>query len=171
MDLGRTFASSVEQPMNDSTWIGLGAAAWVLGVVSLLCDHFQAARPVIIGMHTLFGVGVSGAIGLVLLAKTRALEGACQAELYLFTRLVSRWVYILMYLLAIVRVGLYFYESGQHCSFCGARGAVRPVRALDDFQFYVSCCVVSLWVLRAAVLSSVCERRAQVAVQHRVLGG
>jgi hypothetical protein len=141
-------------------WIWVAATAWLIGLASLLCDYFQPIRPVIFGMHTLFGIGVSGAIGLVLLAKARALGGTSALEFYLFARLVSRWVYILMYLLAIVRVGLYLYESSQHCAHCSARGGVPPVRSLDDFQFYVCCCVASLWVLRATVLASPASARA-----------
>ena len=134
-------------------WIGVAAAAWTIGLAALLCDHLQLMRPVIIGTHTLFGVAASAAICLVLFAKARALEGASFPELRQFTRLVSRWVYILMYALAIMRVVLYLYESSQYCALCNMRGAVPPIRPLDDFQFYVMCCVVPLWVARAAILA------------------
>ena len=62
-------------------------------------------------------------------------------------RLISRWVYILMYALAVARVGLYLYEENQLCTYCGAATAVASARPLDDFQFYVACCVLPLWVV------------------------
>lgn len=124
-------------------WIWIAAAAWAIGLAALLCEYFEPNQPVVIGMRTLFGVAATGAISLVLIAEARVLGGASDQELYRFTRLASRWVYILMYTLAMVRVGLYWYEAGQ----------LRPVRPMDDFQFYVGCCVVPLWVVRAGVLA------------------
>lgn len=115
------------------------AAAWVVGLAALLCDHFQPVAPVIIGMHGLFGIAACGAICLALIPAARV-----------STRLISRWVYSLMYILAIVRVCLYLYESHPD----GLQLALRPVRPVDDFQFYVCCCVIPLWVVRAAVLSA-----------------
>jgi hypothetical protein len=52
-------------------------------------------------------------------------------------------VYILMYGLALARVVLYLYESSQHF-----------VRPMDDFQFYIACCVLPLWFARAAILTA-----------------
>jgi hypothetical protein len=124
----------------DAIWFA--AAAWIIGLAALVCDHLHPAWTVIIGMRTLFAFAATTAIGLVLIAGARDLEGADRSQLYLLTRLVSRWVYILMYVLAIVRVGFYLLESSQHF-----------VRPMDDFQFYIACCVAPLWLVRAAVLA------------------
>lgn len=133
------FARSVLK--RDEIWIA-AAAAWVIGLAALLCDHLQPARPLIIGMRTVFAVATTGAISLVLITGARVLRRMSQAELYSFTRMVSRWVYILMYVLGIARLGFYLYESSQHF-----------VRPMDDFQFYIACCVIPLWLIRAAVLT------------------
>ena len=125
----------------DTIWFA--AAAWVIGLAALLCDHLQPARSIIVGMRALFAFAATGAIGLILITGARAAQRASQRELYLFTRLVSRWVYILMYSLALMRVGLYLYESSQHF-----------VRPMDDFQFYVACCVIPLWLVRAVILAA-----------------
>ena len=132
----------------DGIW--LAAAAWIIGLASLVCDHLQPVRSVIIGLHALFAFATTGAIALTLITGARDLEGMPQPQLYLFTRLVSRWVYILMYVLAITRVGFYLYESSQHF-----------VRPMDDFQFYVACCVIPLWLVRAVVLSAPFKRLAR----------
>jgi hypothetical protein len=133
--------------MPDRDYILAAATAWLIGLSALLCDHFQPSLPFIIGSHVLFAVATCGAICLVLIGKARALAGTSQPELYLFTRLVSRWVYILMYALALVRVALHLYETSS-------------ARSLDDFQFYIACCVVPLWAIRAVVLAMPLKSRA-----------
>jgi hypothetical protein len=122
-------------------------------VVALLFDHLQLSRPLIISMHTLFGILTCAAICLALIPNARSLAEGPQAELYLFVRSVSRWVYILLYGLAIVRVSFNLYDATQHCALCGARSATGSVRSLDDFQFYIGCCIVPLWLVRAVVLT------------------
>jgi hypothetical protein len=139
-------------PMRDHGPIGMGAVAWLIGVAALVCDYLQASRPLILGMHTLFGMVVGATICLALIPKACSLRQASRAELYLFTRSVSHWVYIFMYALAIVRVGLNFYEASQPCSLCAAHSGAGSIRSMDDFQFYIACCVVPLWVVRAIVL-------------------
>lgn len=135
----------------DRIWVA--AAAWTVGLLGVICDHFQPSTQVRIGVHALFAVVTCSAICLVLIDKGRALAGASQPELYQFSRLVSRWVYILLYFLALARMAVYLYEAGGYCMLCRARQAVGPLRPLDDFQFYVGCCVVSLWSVRALVLA------------------
>ena len=135
----------------DRLWVAAGV--WSIGLGALLCDHFQPSREVSIGIHALFAVVTCAAICLVLINKARSLAGVSQPQLYQFTRLVSRWVYILLYALALVRAGVYLYEAGGHCLLCGAHEPIGPARSLEDFQFYVGCCVVSLWSVRALGLA------------------
>ena len=142
--------------MADRDRIWAAAAAWLAGVSALLCDHFEASLPFIIGARALFAVAACGTIFLVLMGKARELAGTSQAQLYQFARRVSRWVYILLYGLAITRVSLYLYDV-SHCAGCKTANAIVPVRSLDDFQFYVICCVASLWVVRAWVLAPVVD--------------
>jgi len=107
----------------------LVASVWAVGLVGLLCEHFHMSALIIDSVRTLFAVGTTAATGLVLIANGGHHPDPCQ-----FTRWVTRWVYILMYALALVRVGLSFGET--------------QVRPLDDFQFYVACCVLPLWAFR-----------------------
>lgn len=139
--------------MHNRDRIGVGATAWSIGLFAVLCDHFQPPAQLSIGIHALFAVVTCGAICLVLVDKARVLAGTSQRELHEFTRLVSRWVYILLYTLALMRLALYLYEASRHYLLYKAQDAIAPVRPLDDFQFYVGCCVVSLWSVRALVLA------------------
>ena len=138
--------------MRDHACVGLAATAWVVGLMALTCDYLQPSRSLILGVRAFFGIMTCAAICLALIPKARSLAGAPRAELYLFARLVSRWVYISMYGLALVRVGLSLYDATQHCTVCGTQSTMAPVRSLEDFQYYIACCVVPLWLVRAIVL-------------------
>lgn len=143
----------VEQPTRGNGWLGRATLVWLVGVAALICDDFQLSRPLIIGARTVFATAVCTVICLALIPKARSLAGTSRAELYVFTRLVSRWVYIFLYSLAIVRVGLNLYDARHHCLFCSAQEVLAPPRSLDNFQIYIACCVVPLWVVRAIVLA------------------
>lgn len=129
--------------MRDRDWIWIAVLAGGTGLVALSCDHWQLPGSLPLEARTLFGIVVGGAISLVLFEKIRRPESITRRELYLWTRLVSRWVYIFMYVLALARIGFYLEESYL----------LNTVRPLDDFQFYIACCVIPLWVIRAAVLT------------------
>lgn len=139
--------------MSDRDWIWVAVVAWATGLAALSCDHLQLPGTLGLDMRALFVIVTCGGIAVVLFDKARDPETATPHELYLWTRLVSRWVYILMYLLALARVGFYLEESYQHCATCGVQHALDAARPMDDFQFYVACCVIPLWLVRAVVLS------------------
>jgi hypothetical protein len=139
--------------MRNPDWIWAAATPWIIGLAALLCDQFEPIRPLIIGMRALFTMATCGALCLVLISKARASAGTSPTELYLFARLVSRWVYILIYVLAMARVGLYLYEVSQQCALCGVGGPTRAIGSLEDFRFYVASAVLPLWVVRAVILA------------------
>lgn len=143
----------LEQPTRVRGWTELVAMVWLVGVGALICDYLQLSWPLIVGARTLFATAVCATLWLTLIPRARCLAGTSQAELYSLTRLVSRWVYILMYGLAIVRVSLNLYDASHQCFLCSATAATGPVRSLDDFQFYIACCVVPLWLVRAIALT------------------
>src|SRR5690349_15345861 len=97
--------------MRNRDWISVAAAVWSIGLMALLCDHLRLSIPLVIGVRMLFVAATSCAIGFTLFNKARALAGTSQEELYSFSRLVSRWVYILMYGLGIARIALCVYEQ------------------------------------------------------------
>ena len=140
--------------MHNRERIGIAGAAWSVGLFAVLYDHFRPSAQLLTGVHALFAVVTCGAICRVLIDKARALGRRSPAELYDFTRLVSRWVYVLLYALALLRTVVYLYEAGRYCLICSSGDTVGPARPLDDFQFYVGCCLVSLWSVRALVLAA-----------------
>lgn len=107
------------------------SATWVIGLAAMLCDVFQSPEPLIIATRTAFAAATCATLCLALLPRNRQ------------ARLVSRWTYILIYSLALVRIALYLYCAGH----------LNVLRPLEDFQFYLIASVVPLWVIRAVVLS------------------
>jgi hypothetical protein len=155
--------------MHNRDCLWTAATAWFIGLGALVSDHFRPSPPVSLGIHAPFAVATCGAICLVLIAKARAIAGTSQHDLYQMTRLVSRWVYILLYALAMVRVLLYLYEASQHCGSCTATTTVNAVRSLDDFQLYVVFCAVPLWVVRTLVLKMP-FRRESIGTANEISG-
>jgi hypothetical protein len=154
--------------MRHRDWIGVATAVWSIGLCALLCDHIHPSLTLVTSARALFAAATSGAICWALVDKARALAGTAQEELYRFSRLVSRWVYILMYALAIARIALCLYEQAQ--------GTAKSVRPLDDFQFYVATCIASLWLIRGVVLAlpfkhlSAPDEPTQTAAQPLAVG-
>jgi hypothetical protein len=142
----------IEPTMRKRTWISTSVLVLCIGVAGLLCEHFELSHPFVPGMHVLFGCTTLAVISAVLFAGARRLADQPALELYSYTRLVSRWVYILLYVLGIVRVCLYLLDvnHGQ----VGPSMHPLPLRPPDDFYFYVTCFITPLWVMRALVLTA-----------------
>ena len=118
------------------------AAGGVLcqGVVALIYDYLRVPQPRIFNMHLLFGAAVASLVTVCLFHGRRSLAHRPAVELHSYARTVARWTYILLYVLALVRLGL---ELGAGSGF----------HSLDDFQVYVAYCVIPMWLVRALVLS------------------
>jgi hypothetical protein len=112
-----------------------------LGVAALILDCLKVSQPRIFNMHLLFGVAVSALVTACLLHGRRSLVRRPPVELQSYARTVARWTYILLYVLALVRLGLELGNAGS------------SVHSLDDFQIYVAYCVIPMWLVRALVLS------------------
>ena len=137
--------------MPDRTWTCSAALVLCTGVAALLSEHLQCAQPFVDDAHLLFAAVTSAVVSWLLLRGLRPGSDNTGEELYLHTRRVSRAIYTLMYLLALVRMAFYLLDRDRAIS--GLQRLDSPVRSLDDFQFYVACCVIPLWVVRAVVLS------------------
>jgi len=150
----------MEQVMHRYTWIRVATPVLFAGLVALYCEHIRVSPPLTETVRVLFGVVTCTAIAAVLITGSLDLADQSTLELHRFTRLVSRWVYILVYVMATVRVGFYLLDSSQ------AREMHRlhqVVRTPDDFQTYLWSCLIPLWSIRAAVLSN----RFRVISRHR----
>lgn len=126
--------------MRDHHVAGLAMTTWLVGVLALVCDSIHPAQLLITAAHVLFIIVTCSALCLVLIPRALVAPSSSRAELYLFTRSVSRWSYVALYGLALVRFGLYL------------RLPTR-VSSLDDFQFYIAWSVGPLWVIRTLILA------------------
>jgi hypothetical protein len=133
---------------------GAVALTLCIGIVALVCDFCDLPQPRIFNMHLLFGAAVSGVLTACLVRKRLALAPGASVELYSYTRRVTRLTYILLYVLALVRLGLHLLELRlAHGSSGLASGAAGGrIHSMDDFQIYIVYCIAPLWLLRALVL-------------------
>ena len=128
------------QSMRDHYLAGLAVTMWLVGLPGLICDSIQPAPFLITATHALFITVTCSTLCLALVSRALASSSSSSTELYLYTRSVSRWIYVAVYGLALVRLGLYL---------------CLPIhaRSLDDFQFYIGWSVVPLWVIRTLILA------------------
>lgn len=117
------------------------------GLVALVCDFYDVPQPRIFNMHLLFGAAVAGVLTACLVGRRLALAPGGGSEFYSYTRRVTRWTYILLYVLAFVRLGLHLLELRLRSGAPG--GKIHP---LDDFQIYIVYCIAPLWLLRTLLL-------------------
>ena len=137
--------------MHRYTWIRVATPVLCAGLVALYCEHIQVSPPFAEAVRVLFGVVACTAIAAALIIGALDLADQSTLELHRFTRLMSRWVYILVYVLATVRFGFYLLDSSQSR---GSHQLHHPVvRSPDDFQAYLWCCIIPLWSIRALVHS------------------
>lgn len=135
----------------DCIWV-FGIAGTV-GLAALLCDYLQSSKTIIVEMHTLFAMVSCLAIGRLLMPAYRSAKTNSRRELYLFVRWVSRRVYVFTYFLAAVRVSLFCHEAMHATTLATSLNESLRARPMDDFQFYVVCCLGPLWLLRALLLN------------------
>ena len=143
--------------MHRYMWMRVATPVLFAGLVALYCEHIRVSPPLTETVRVLFAVVTCTAIAAVLITGALDLADQPTLELHRFTRLVSRWVYILVYVMAMVRVGFYLLDSSQ------TAGMHQMVRPPDDFQTYLWSCLIPLWSIRAAVLSD----RFRVISRHR----
>jgi hypothetical protein len=150
----------MEQVMQRYTWMRVATPVLCVGLVALYCEHIRASPSLTETVRVLFAVVACTAIAAVLITGALDLADQSTLELHRFTRLVSRWVYILVYVMAAVRVVFYLLDSSQGREMQHLHEVVRPP---DDFQTYLWSCLIPLWLIRAAVLSD----RFRVISRHR----
>lgn len=89
-----------------------------------------------------------------LVQQRRVLGYHGSAEFYAHARRLTRWVYILLYPLAGVRLSLYLFEIVATSFNPHVHNSVSRVRLLGDFQIYIAYGVIPLWVIRPFFLGS-----------------
>lgn len=142
--------------MRNNTWIWTVGLVLSTGLAALFCEHSGLAQP----LRALFALTTFVCISAVLVTGARRLAEHTPAELYCFTRIVSRGVYILVYVLAIVRFCVYLLDPGHAPSGLST----------DDFQLYVICCITPLWLVRALVLENHRRNALRSAAAHYPTG-
>ncbi|HEY2683802.1 MAG TPA: hypothetical protein VGI93_09870 [Steroidobacteraceae bacterium] len=126
----------------------IAALVLTLGIASLAADHLNVNQPAIFNLHLLFGASLWLAVGSGLLRQRRDSDCHPGVQFYEYTRHLSRSVYILLYLLAGVRLVFHLSEVMNSAGAAVARGTSRLPGSLDDFQVYILYALVPFWVMR-----------------------
>src|SRR4051812_8002369 len=103
----------MEQVMHRYTWIRVATPVLCGGLIALYCEHIRVSPLLTETVRVLFGVVACAAIVAELITGALDLADQSTLELQRFARLVSRWVYILVYVMATVRVGFYLMDSSR----------------------------------------------------------
>ena len=149
------------QIARDRAILTVASAVLILGVASVTADCLNMRQPPVFNLHLLFGISLWLAVGRRLIRERSSCDIASIAHYNAYTRQLSRWVYILLYLLAAVR--LMFHLSEVLGPSNGRHGAGLPApHSLDDFQIYIAYALVPLWAIRFLVLYAPRSRRERV---------
>jgi hypothetical protein len=130
----------------------VAALVFAVGITALLMDFLAVPQAGLPDMHLIFGLAMLVAITGSLAQKLHTLGRTHNSEFCLYARELSRRVYLLLYGLAAVRLGLYLYEALAAASDARMLDPVTRVRSMDDFQIYILYGVAPLWVIRSIFL-------------------
>ena len=128
----------------------IAALVLTLGIASVAADCLNVKQPTFFNLHLLFGVSLWLSIGRCLLRYRAKLDFDSAVRYHEYSRRLSRWVYILLYLLAAVRLAFHLGEIMNPSAI--AHGAPQAPRSLDDFQIYIAYALVPLWTMRFLLL-------------------
>lgn len=114
----------------------IGALVLLIGLGSLACDFLRVPQHKILAVHWLFGAMLLAAVAWSLRKAWHSPEGFDAGRFYVCARRLARWVYLLLYFMAAVRICLYLYAG----------------RALDDFQVYLGFGLLAVCLIRVCAM-------------------
>jgi hypothetical protein len=114
----------------------IGTLVVLSGLGALACDFLRVPQPKILDVHWLFGAVLLAAVAWSLRKAWRSPEGFDAGRFYICARRLARWVYLLLYFMAAVRISLYL--SGGP--------------TLDDFQVYIGFGLLAVCLIRVCAM-------------------
>ncbi len=117
-----------------------------MGLIALVGDHLHWAQPKIFNMHLLFGVILAATVARSLQIAWHS--GLDAVQYHLHTRRLARWVYLLLYVLAAVRLGLAAIAGNTNADHLDHLRHLARDDSLSDFQVYIGYAFVAILVIR-----------------------
>jgi hypothetical protein len=114
-----------------------GLLVLLIGLAALLGDSLKLQQPRILNVHLLFGVALLAVVARCLLSTSHSLRDSRSEQFYLYTRQLARQVYILLYVMAGVRLCLYVIEAVEAGNGRRIFSYLSRPGSLDDFHVYI----------------------------------
>jgi len=130
----------------------LGAAVFLLGLGSLLCDFLKVPPLRILNIHVLFGVVLLAVVVGSLLRAWPAPGESAADSFYCHTRRLARWVYGLLYVMAAARVCLYLANHDELNPHVTIFSRLTALDALKDFQQYIGVGLLAIVLIRLCAM-------------------
>jgi hypothetical protein len=119
-----------------------------VGVVGLVSDYLRWPHYRILNIHLLFGGMLLTSVVRALLREWHASRCNCDSHYYLFTRCLARGVYVLLYLMAALRLCLYIAAGRGAATKDLISDFVARQHSLEDFQIYIAYAAAVVFLIR-----------------------
>jgi hypothetical protein len=133
-------------------WPLAGMLVLIVGLIGLLSDSLKLQQPRILNVHLLFGVLLLAVVARSLFNAAHALRGASWDQFHRYTRGLARQVYILLYVLAAVRLCLYVIEGAESENGALAFCCFSRSGSLDYIQIYIAYGIAAICLIRGSAL-------------------
>ena len=134
------------------TWPLTGMLVLAIGLGGLLIDSLRLPQPRMLNAHLIFGIALLGMVARNLLRESLSGADLPAQRYYLYTRHLARQVYLLLYVMAAVRICLYLVESAEAKSSGRAFSYVLMRSSLDDFHVYIGYGLLAACLIRGSTL-------------------
>lgn len=133
-------------------WPLAGLLVLLIGLAALLGDSLKLPQPRILNVHLLFGVVLLAVVARGLLSKSHSLRDFRSEQFYLYTRQLARQVYILLYVMAGVRLCLYVIEAAETGNARRVFSYLSRPGSLDDFHVYIGYGLAAACLIRGTAM-------------------
>ena len=125
---------------------------FLIGLAALLGDSLKLQQPRILNVHLLFGVVLLAVIARCLLSKAHSLRDSRGEQFYLYTRQLARQVYILLYIMAGIRLCLYVIEAVEAGHARSVFSYLSRPGSGDDFHVYIAYGLAAACLIRGTAM-------------------
>ncbi len=125
---------------------------FIIGMAALLGDSLKLPQPRILNVHLLFGAVLLAVVVRCLFIHSHSLRDSRSEQFYLYTRRLARQVYILLYVMAGVRLCLYGIEAAAAGNGHRIFGNLARPGSLDDFHVYLGYGLAAACLIRGTAM-------------------
>jgi hypothetical protein len=125
---------------------------FLIGLAALLGDSLKLQQPRILNVHLLFGVVLLAVVAHCLLSQSHSLRDSRSEQFYLYTRQLARQVYILLYIMAGVRLCFYVIEAAEAGNARSVFSYLSRPGSLDDFHVYIGYGLAAACLIRGTAM-------------------